>query len=123
MKYQLHDYEIDSFILEKDSIILSFPNGFYAEDDDGNEIKPLRHSLVFTVDRTCCPNEPLESFVSIRRINLIVITAGGIFLLSNLFLFSKKEIWLYMMNTTANLRTGKCSSLMLLQVGQTLNCS
>ena len=123
MKYQLHDYEIDSFILEKDSIILSFPNGFYAEDDDGNEIKPLRHSLVFTVDRTCCPNEPLESFVSIRRINLIVITAGGIFLLSNLFLFSKKVIWLYMMNTTANLRTGKCSSLMLLQVGQTLNCS
>ena len=69
MKYQLHDYEIDSFILEKDSIILSFPNGFYAEDDNGNEIKPLRHSLVFTVDRTCCPNEPLESFVSIRRIN------------------------------------------------------
>ena len=69
MKYQLHDYEIDSFILEKDSIILSFPNGFYAEDDDGNEIKPLRHSLVFTVDRTCCSNEPLESFVSIRRIN------------------------------------------------------
>ena len=123
MKYQLHDYEIDSFILEKDSIILSFPNGFYAEDDNGNEIKPLRHKLVFTVDRTCCPNEPLESFVSIRRINLIVITAGGIFLLSNLFLFSKKEIWLYMMNTTANLRTGKCSSLMLLQVGQTLNCS
>ena len=69
MKYQLHDYEIDSFILEKDSIILSFPNGFYAEDDNGNEIKPLRHSLVFTVDRTCCPNETLESFVSIRRIN------------------------------------------------------
>ena len=69
MKYQLHYYEIESFILEKDSIILSFPNGFYAEDDNGNEIKPLRHSLVFTVDRTCCPNEPLESFVSIRRIN------------------------------------------------------
>ena len=38
MKYQLHDSEIDSFILEKDSIILSFPNGFYAEDDNGNEI-------------------------------------------------------------------------------------
>ena len=45
MKYQLHDYEIDSFILEKDSIILSFPNGFYAEDDNGNEIKPLRHKI------------------------------------------------------------------------------
>jgi hypothetical protein len=69
MKYQLHDYEIDSFILEKDSIILSFPNGFYAEDDDGNEIKPLRHKLVFTVDRTDCPDEPLESFLLIRRIN------------------------------------------------------
>ena len=69
MKYQLHDYEIDSFILEKESIILSFPNGFYAEDDNGNEIKPLRHKLVFTVDRTCCPDEPLESFVFIRRIN------------------------------------------------------
>ncbi len=69
MKYQLHDHEIDSFILDKNSIILSFPNGFYAEDDNGNEIRPLRHRLVFTVDRACCPDEPLESFVSIRRIN------------------------------------------------------
>ena len=69
MKYQLHDSEIDSFILEKDSIILSFPNGFYAEDDSGNEIIPLRHKLVFTVDRTCCPDEPLESFIFIRRTN------------------------------------------------------
>jgi hypothetical protein len=100
MKYQLHDSEIDSFILEKDSIILSFPNGFYAEDDNGNEIMPLRHKLVFTIDRTC-HDEPLESSVFIRRINRL-ITVGRIFLLSNLFLFSKKEIWLYMMNTTAN---------------------
>lgn len=70
MKYQLHDYEIDSLTLEKDSIIFSFPNGFYVEDDDGNEIKPLRHKLVFTVDRTgCCSDEPLESFIFIRRIN------------------------------------------------------
>ena len=69
MKYQLHDYEINSFTLENDSIILSFPNGFYAEDDNGNEIKPLSHKLVFTVDRTCCPDEPLESFISIRQIN------------------------------------------------------
>ena len=69
MKYQLHDYEIDSFVLEKNSIILSFPNGFYAEDDDGNEITPLRHKLVFTIDRTCCPDESLESFIFIRRIN------------------------------------------------------
>lgn len=68
MKYQLHDYEIDSFIPEKDSIILSFPNGFYAEDDDGNKIKPLRHKLVFNVDRICCPDASLESFVFIRRI-------------------------------------------------------
>ena len=69
MKYQLHDYEIDSFVLEKDSIILTFPNGFYAEDDDGNEIRPLRRKLIFTIDQTCCPDEPLESFISIRRIN------------------------------------------------------
>lgn len=69
MKYQLHDYEIDSFTLEKDSIILSFPNGFYVEDDNGNEIKPLRHKLIFTVDRTYSPDESLESFVFIRRIN------------------------------------------------------
>ena len=69
MKYQLHDYEIDSCILDKDSIVLSFPNGFYAEDDNGNEIMPIRHKLVFTVDRTCRPDEPLESFVFIRRIN------------------------------------------------------
>lgn len=69
MKYQLHDYEIDSIILEKDSIILSFPNGFYAEDDNGNEIMPLRHKLVFTVDRTGWPDDPLESFIYIRQIN------------------------------------------------------
>ena len=68
MKYQLHDSEINSFILEKDSIILSFPNGFYAEDDNGNKIMPLRHKLVFTIDRTC-PDAPLESSVFIRRIN------------------------------------------------------
>ena len=67
MKYQLHDYEIDSIILEKDSIILSFPNGFYAEDDNGNEIMPLRHKLVFTVDRTGWPDDPLESFIYIRQ--------------------------------------------------------
>ncbi len=69
MKYQLHDYEIDALILENDSIILSFPNGFYVEDDNGNEIKPLRHKLVFTIDRTGCPDAPLDSFVYIRRIN------------------------------------------------------
>ena len=69
MKYQLHDCEIDSFILEKDSIILSFPTGFYVEDDNGSEMQPLRHKLVFTVDRTCCPDEPLESFIFIRRVN------------------------------------------------------
>ncbi len=66
MKYQLHDCEMDSFVLENDSIVLSFPNGFYAEDDHGTEIKPFRHKLVFTLDRTCCPDEPLESFVFIR---------------------------------------------------------
>lgn len=69
MKYQLHDYEIDSFTLEKDSIILSFPNGFYVEDDAGNEITPLRHKLVFTIDRTCYAESSLESFIFIRRVN------------------------------------------------------
>ena len=70
MKYQLHDFEIDAFILENDKIILSFPNGFYAEDDNGNEIMPLRHKLVFTVDRAgYCPDESLESFIVIRRVN------------------------------------------------------
>ena len=69
LKYQLHDYEIDSFNLEKDSIILSFPNGFYVEDDAGNEITPLRHKLVFTIDRTCYAESSLESFIFIRRVN------------------------------------------------------
>ena len=69
LKYQLHDYAIDSFTLEKDSIILSFPNGFYVEDDAGNEITPLRHKLVFTIDRTCYAESSLESFIFIRRVN------------------------------------------------------
>ena len=33
MKYQLHDYEIDSVTLENDSIVFSFPNGFYVTEE------------------------------------------------------------------------------------------
>ena len=68
MNYQLQDYEVDSIILKKDRIIFSFPNGFYVEDDDGQELKPLRKKLAFLIDKGGCPNEPLESFLSIRRI-------------------------------------------------------
>lgn len=70
MKYQLHDYEIDSVTLENDSIVFSFPNGFYVTDDNGQEMHPLRRKLAFIVDRSLCPNAPLESFMFIRRINL-----------------------------------------------------
>lgn len=68
MNYQLHDYEIDSIILENDSIIFSFPNGFYVADGNGQQLEPLRRKLVFTIDRSGCPDEPLESFIFIRRI-------------------------------------------------------
>lgn len=68
MQYQLHDYEIDSIVLENDRIIFSFPNGFYVADENGKELKPLRKKLAFVIDKEGCPNDPLESFVYIRRI-------------------------------------------------------
>ena len=67
MKYQLHDYDIDSITLENDKIIFSFPKGFYVTYENGKELEPLRRKLVFTIDRGCCTDEPLESFISIRR--------------------------------------------------------
>ena len=69
MQYQLHDYEIDSILLDNDKIIFSFPNGFYAADENGKELKPLRKKLVFIIDKEGFPNQPLESFISIHRIN------------------------------------------------------
>ena len=69
MKYQLHDYEIDSITLENNKIIFSFPNGFYATDENGQELKPLRRKLVFVIDEDEIHNEPLESFISVRRID------------------------------------------------------
>ena len=64
MTYQLHDYEIDSVVLENDSIIFSFPNGFYATDENGRELNPIRKKLVFTID---CSDTPLDSHIFIRR--------------------------------------------------------
>ena len=69
MNYQLHDYEIDSVVLENDRIIFSFPNGFYVADENGQELKPLRKKLAFIIDKDSFPNDPLESFIDIRRIN------------------------------------------------------
>ena len=67
MQYQLHDYEIDSVTLEDDKIIFSFPDGFYVADDQGQEIKPRRKKLVFTIDRGLCTDASLESFIFIRK--------------------------------------------------------
>lgn len=68
MKYQLHDYEIDSVVLENDKIIFSFPDGFYVADENGQELNPPRKKLAFLIDIDGWPNEPMESFISIRRI-------------------------------------------------------
>ena len=67
MNYQLHDSQIDAVLLEGDRIIFSFPNGFYAVDDSGQELKPLPRKLVFTIEKYA-PDEPLESHIFIRRI-------------------------------------------------------
>lgn len=50
MYYELHDYEIDSVILEDERIIFSFPNGFYVEDENGQPIEPPKKKLVFYLD-------------------------------------------------------------------------
>lgn len=65
MNYQLHDYMIDSVILEENCIIFSFPDGFYATDDNGHEYVPIRRKLIFHIDSN---GYPLESFLEIRRI-------------------------------------------------------
>lgn len=71
MKYQLHDYEIDAVILDNNKIIFSFPNGFHVVDESGQELRPLRKKLAFIIDmdKDSFPNESLESYISIRRIN------------------------------------------------------
>ena len=66
MKYQLHDCEIDAIVLENDRIFFSFPNGFYAADENGQELTPLRKKLAFVIDKET--NESLESYISVRRI-------------------------------------------------------
>lgn len=65
MNYQLHDFEIDSVVLENDSIIFSFPNGFHVVDENGQEVEPLRKKLVFRIDTA---GSPVESSVWIRRV-------------------------------------------------------
>ncbi|MBQ3099427.1 MAG: hypothetical protein IJC50_00400 [Clostridia bacterium] len=67
MYYILHDYEIDSVTFEENKIVFSFPEGFYVEDQHGKDVTPLRHKLIFTIDRSGCDNESVESFVEIRR--------------------------------------------------------
>ncbi len=68
MKYQLHDYEIDSISLEEDRIIFSFPQGFYAQDEKGKEIQPLPKKLIFHIEKDS-PQEPLEAYLHIRKHN------------------------------------------------------
>ena len=71
MKYQLHDYEIDSVILDNNKVIFTFPNGFSVVDENGQELRPLRKKLAFIIDidKDSFPNESLESYISIRRVN------------------------------------------------------
>ena len=64
MNHNLHDYEIDSVVLDGDRIIFSFPDGFRVTDD-GREM--MMGKLVFIIDRTCCSDAPLDSFLFIRR--------------------------------------------------------
>lgn len=67
MNYQLHDYTIDSVVLDNDKIVFSFPDGFYVTDDHGHEVKPIRKKLAFQIDRGYCKDLSLESFIFIRR--------------------------------------------------------
>ena len=67
MTYELHDYELDAIILDGDQIIFSFPKGFYAEDDHGQPRHPMPTKLVLTIDKGCCTDIPLDSFLEIQK--------------------------------------------------------
>ena len=54
MTYQLHDYELDSVVLEEERIVFSFPKGFYIPDQDGQQAKPIRRRLVFSLGKDGC---------------------------------------------------------------------
>lgn len=71
MNYQLHDYVIDSVVLEDNKIIFSFPDGFYVVDENGHPLRPPRKKLAFIIDidKDRFPDKALESFIFIRRIN------------------------------------------------------
>lgn len=65
MNYILHDYEIDSVVVENESIIFSFPKGFYVEDESGHDVQPLKKKLVFYLD---VDGFHPQSCLTIRRI-------------------------------------------------------
>lgn len=67
MNYQLHDCEIDSVILDNNRIIFSFPDGFYATDENGQELKSQKR-LAFIIDKDDFSNDSLDSYIEIRRI-------------------------------------------------------
>ena len=67
MQYQLHDCEIDSIVLKDNRIIFSFPNGFYATDENGQELKPLRKKLAFVIDKGVISSEDPDSFIFVRQ--------------------------------------------------------
>lgn len=67
MQYQLHDCEIDSLVLKNNRIIFSFPKGFYATDENGQELKPLRKKLAFVIDKGVFSSEDPDSFIFVRQ--------------------------------------------------------
>ena len=68
VKYNLHDCDIDAVTLNGNQIVFSFPDGYYAEDDNCQEIKSLRRKLVFTIGQYQ-PDESLDAYIEIRRIS------------------------------------------------------
>ncbi len=61
MVYSLHDFFLTRMTMKKDKITFCFPEGYYAVNDKGKEIKPKK--LLLTIDTG---KYAVKNFISVR---------------------------------------------------------
>ena len=66
MKYELHDSQINDFLIVDDKIVISFSKGFWKIDPSDNKKSSQKQNskIIFNIDNEF--SIPIEDFVSIR---------------------------------------------------------